>query len=139
MSSNALESQGMELAIGSAASPTVYTHIPEIKSISGPTGSATVIDVTDLDSVAKEKRLGLKDQGQLTLDVNWIPSNAAHAALKAAFDSGDETAFRMTFTDSGTTQWYMRGFVNGLAISNGVDAVLTASVTIELTGDILEA
>lgn len=138
MSSDALESQHMELAIGSAASPTVYTHIPEIKSISGPTGSATVIDTTDLDSTAKEKRLGLKDEGQITLDIHWIPANAAHALLKAAYDSGDETPFRLTFTDTPATIWYARGFVNGLAISNAVDGVTMASVTLELTGAILE-
>lgn len=138
MSANALKSQGMKLEIGSGASPTTYTKIPERKAINGPTGSATVIDTTDLDSVAKEKRLGLKDEGQISFNIHYIPKNVTHAALKAAYDSGNLTPFRLTFTDSPATQWYTNGYVNGFSISNDVDGVTMAAVTIELTGQIIE-
>jgi hypothetical protein len=67
MSSNAIESQGVELKRYNGAS---YDLIPEIKSFTGPGGSATVIDVTDLQSVAKEKRMGLPDEGQLQITSN---------------------------------------------------------------------
>lgn len=74
MSSNALESQGMTIARGDGATPTeVFTTIPEVKSISGPDGSANEIDVTDLSSSAKEFRMGLQDEGNITLDMMFIP------------------------------------------------------------------
>lgn len=138
MSSNALVSQGMTLAIGSAASPTIYTNITEVKSITGPSGNATVIDTTDLNSTAKEKRLGLKDQGQISFDWNYIPTDASHALVKAAFDSGAQTQFRLTFTDTALTKWYFSAFVNGFSMSNAVDGVVSGSVTLELTGSILQ-
>jgi len=85
MSSQALESQGMELKIGDGASPEVFAAISEIKTFTGPGGSATVIDVTDLSSAAKEKRMGLADEGQLSLPLTTFPQipNTPHFALLA--------------------------------------------------------
>lgn len=139
MSSNALESQGMEVQIGNGASPEVFTTISEIKTFSGPSGSATVIDVTDLSSLAKEKRMGLKDEGQLQFTINYIPANAQHAALRAARTSREKTSFKMLFTDSPQTEWDFEGFVLGFSVSGAVDGVVEAQVTIEITGDITES
>ena len=100
MSSAALEAQGMEVKIGNGASPEVFTAIPEIKTFSGPSGSAAVIDVTDLSSAAKEKRMGLADEGQLSFTINYIPSDTQHTALRAARAALTETNFKMVSTDT---------------------------------------
>ena len=85
MSSSALESQGMALYIDRGdVSPTSWTQIPEVKNINFRTGSAAVIDVTDLSSTAKEKRMGLADEGQCTFTLNYRPANGAHAELAQA-------------------------------------------------------
>lgn len=140
MSSQALESQGMVLKISSMTSPVTFTAIPEIKSFTGPGGSATVIDVTDLSSLAKEKRMGLMDEGQLSFTINYIPSDTQHAALRAARASREETDFQLVFTDaSPSTTWDFSGFVTNFAVSGAVDGVVEAQVTIEITGAILES
>ena len=76
MSSNALESQGMAIKRGDGASPEVFTTIPEVRSINGPDGSASEIDVSDLSSTSREFRMGLQDEGSITLDMMFIPGNA---------------------------------------------------------------
>ena len=140
MSSQALEAQGMELRIGDGASPEVFTAIPEIKTFSGPGGSATVIDVTDLSSPAKEKRMGLADEGQLSFTINYIPTNDEHAALRDARATRVETNFKLVFTDdSPSTTWSFGGFVTGFSVSGAVDGVVEANVTIEITGAIQES
>lgn len=140
MSSQALEAQGMELKIGDGASPEVFTAIPEIKTFSGPGGSATVIDVTDLSSQAKEKRMGLADEGQLSFTINYIPTNDEHAALREAREDRAETNFKLVFTDdSPSTTWSFSGFVTGFSVSGAVDGVVEANVTIEITGAISES
>lgn len=139
MSSNALEAQGMEIQRGDSASPTVYTKVPEVKSFSGPGGSASIIDTTDLSSAAKEKRMGLADEGQLQLTINYIPTDTVHAALRQ--DRADRTAtpFKMIFTDaSPATEWTFDAFVTGFAVSGAVDGVVEAQVTLEITGAITE-
>lgn len=140
MSSNALEAQGMLIKIGNGASPQVFTTISEIKTFSGPTGSAAVIDVTDLSSTAKEKRMGLADEGQLSFTINYIPDNTQHALLRTRRASREETDFKMVFTDdSPSTTWSFSAFVTGFAVSGAVDNVVEATVTLEITGSITQS
>lgn len=137
MSVNALPSQGMKLQIGSG-SPLTFNDIPEVISFSGPGGSASVIDTTDLASTAKEKRMGLQDEGQLSFEMNFIPTNAYHALLRAAKASGAKTKFKLIFNDAGNTEWAFDGFVVGVPISGGVDAVVKGNCSIEISGAIVE-
>lgn len=138
MSSNALPSQGMKLQIGTG-SPVSYSDIPEIRSFNGPGGSAAVIDTTDLASTAKEKRMGLQDEGQLSFEINFIPTNVQHVALRAAKASGAVTPFKLIFTDSENTEWSFNAFVLSVPIGGGVDNVVVGTVTLEITGSISEA
>lgn len=140
MSSNALEAQGMTIAIDAYGSPATYTTIDEVKSFNGPNGSAAVIDVTDLSSTAKEKRMGLQDNGQLQMTLNWIPSDTQHAELMAAKADRQTRSFRITFTDaSPATTWTFSAYVTSISIQGSVDGVVEANVTLEITGDITEA
>jgi hypothetical protein len=138
MSSNALDSQGVVISYKSVDSPITYTAIPEVSNIQGPGGQANEIDVTDLDSTAKEFRMGLQDEGSITLDIMYIPGNAAHAALRAARAAQALTGFQIAFTDSPVTLWQFNGFVLGFEISNSVDDVTKASVTIRVSGAVTE-
>ena len=62
-----VESQGTTLGRGDAASPEVFTSIGEVTQIGGPTGSATVIDISNLSSTRREKIMGLPDEGQVNI------------------------------------------------------------------------
>lgn len=141
MSSAALEAQGTLIKIGNGATPTeVFSTIPEIKTFSGPGGSASIIDVTDLSSSGKEKRMGLADEGQLTFTMNYLPDNTYHDALRTARSTREATNFKLVFTDdSPNTTWSFSGFVTGFSISGSVDNVIEANVTIEITGSITES
>lgn len=138
MSSNALESQGMVLKIGNGLSSETFTTIKEIKTFSGPGGSATVIDVSDLSSTAREKRMGLNDEGQLSFTINYIPSDTQHALLRTQRASRDLTSFQLVFTDAGNTTWDFSAYVNGFSVSGAVDGVVEANVTLEISGSITE-
>lgn len=136
MSTSALSSQGVTIAVG-VGSPDLPTTITEVVSINGPSGSATVIDVTDLSSAAKEKTMGLADEGQVTLEINYIPDLAVHETLRLARANKTLKSFLITFTDTAPASWFMfDGYVTGFAVTAGVDQVLKASVTIEITGAI---
>jgi predicted secreted protein len=140
MSVNALEAQGMQIKIGNGASPEVFTAISEIKTFSGPGGSATVIDVTDLSSSAKEKRLGLADEGQLSFTINYIPTNTQHDLLRTNRDARTLTNFKLVFTDdSPATNWSFAAYVQGFSVSGAVDGVVEANITLEITGSITES
>lgn len=133
MSSAALESQGTLLKRGDGGTPTeVFTAIGEITDINGPNGSASVVVVSDLNSVAVEKRMGLPDEGQFTLTLNFLPQDTQHAALRTDRNSRVLRNFEFVFTD--TTVWTFSAYVTGLSISNSVDGTTTGSITLEVSG-----
>lgn len=139
MSANALEAQGLVIKRGDGAVTEAFTAIPEIKTFSGPGGSASVIDVSDLDSTGKEKRMGLKDEGQLQFTINYIPGNAVHAGLRTDRTNRTLRNFQMVFTDTTATTWTFSAYVLGFSVAGAVDGVVEATVTLEISGSITES
>lgn len=139
MSTSALSSQGVTIAVG-AGSPDTPTTIPEVSSINGPSGSATVIDASDLSSTAREKVMGLMDEGQVTLEINYLPDNAVHELLRAARAGKLLKSFVITFTDAAPPVWFrFDAYVTGFAVTVGVDQLVKASVTLEITGAVTKS
>lgn len=136
MSSEALESQGVELQLSDDASPEVFTKIAETVDINQATGQAAVIPTTDLSSTAIEKRMGLPDEGQCTLTINYIPTNAQHSALKAARAARTRKHFKLYYTDSPQTIDTFFAYVLSLPRTIAVDGIITSSITLEIDGPV---
>lgn len=136
MSSTAIIAQGITIA---RMGITAFETIPNVVSFQGPGGQAQVIDVTNLSSTAKEKRMGLRDEGSLSLSLHFDPDNAVHDGLRSDRANRTRQQFRITFTDTIPTVWTFYGYVTQFSVQGGVDAVVEASVTIEIDGDITEA
>src|SRR5690348_12763382 len=100
MTSKAVSAQGTTLEI--SADGTSFTPIKEIKTYSGFDGQASEIDVTNLDSTAKEYRLGLQDFGNLQVDVNIVKSDPGQILVNAAKAAGTVYKFQMTLNDAVT-------------------------------------
>ncbi len=142
MSTSALASQGMTIAVqNTSTSPLSYDTITEVTSIVGPDGSAGEIDVTDLSSSAKSYRRGLPDNGTVSLSIMYIPANTQHAQLFSDFSASTETSryYRISFTDSPATTWTFQAYVSGFSVSNELDGVTTADVSLRIKGTITEA
>lgn len=136
-----VESQGATLSIdeltGSAA-PVVIGNIVSISGLRG--GQATVIDVSNLASTRREKRMGLPDEGQITVELQYDPDNAGQTDLETARDSRTAMTFVITLNDgSPSTTFTFTGYVLTFSTDLGVDQVVTASVTIEITGAVVKA
>lgn len=139
MSDIALEAQGMKIYVGDFGSPENYSNIPEVRSIAGPDGQASWIDTTDLSSTAKEGRPGLKDEGQVRIQIMYNPDNAVHTTLRTAFSTRLKKSFRIEFTDTApTTKWDFPGYVIGFAVRGEVDGAIQADVTIRIADAIVE-
>ena len=134
----AIESQGVVIKV-STGSPSEFVAIGNVTSIKGPGGSASVIDVTNLDSSAKEKLMGLPDEGQITLDINYDPDNATHTTLRAARRARTRCEFNITLTDTTNTVLTFFAYVLGFAMDVAVDQAVKVSVTLEVDGAVTEA
>lgn len=136
MASSAIAAQGIAIARFGA---TTFETIPNVVSFQGPGGQASVIDVTNLASTAKEKRMGLRDEGQLSLTLHFNPDDTVHQGLRTDRSNRTRRQFKITFTDATPVTWTFYGFVTQFSVQGGVDAVVESSVTIEIDGDITEA
>ena len=143
MPSTAITAQGIIIA---SFGDTAFETIPNVVSFQGPGGQASVIDVTNLTSTAKEKRVGLRDEGQLSLSLHFDPDDTVHLGLRLDRSNRARRQYKITFTDTAPaatpaatwTTWTFYGYVTQFSVQGGVDAVVEASVTIEIDGDITE-
>ena len=117
------------------ASAGVYATVDEVIGFSGPGGSAKVIETTNLQSTRKEKRMGLPDEGQFSIDLNYDPADAGQARLFSIRNSQTLGNFRVTYAN-GTIDTFS-GYVLEFTTSGGLDDVLKAKATIEITGAVV--
>lgn len=133
--STALSAQGTGIQIdtGTTGTPNLV-DIVNVSDISGFDGKATQIDVTNLKSRAKERRIGLQDWGSVTLATDINLKEPSHAALLAAKQSGVAKSFTVTLSDTSSIEF--TAFVSAFPISAKVDAVYQGNITLDITGDI---
>lgn len=139
MATAATSSQGVTFKRGNSVggASTVYTLIAEIRSISGPSENAASIDVTSLDSTAKEFIGGLTDGGEVSFEMNFVGSNAQQQGLRADLDSRAKRDFQLTLNDFGSSQATIctfTGVVTAFSMKFGVDNQVSASCTIKMSG-----
>jgi len=114
------------------ATPVTWTGIGNFHDFSGFDGSASELDTTDLSSTAKEFMLGLVDQGQFTININYKSTNTGHVALRAKQVSGAVSNFRLTLPDA--TVVTFNGYVKKFSLAGGVDAIAKSAVDIRISG-----
>ena len=126
----------------SGVNKTIIGHtmaeIGEITGFSGPGISAAVIDVTNLQSTAKEKMVSIQDSGQLSIQINLDPTHDADLHISVQKDLRERThrMWDIRFTDTGTSTpsaVYFGGYVSGWSMAGGLDKQITGDLTIALT------
>lgn len=117
---------------GGTATPVTYTTIAEVKSFSGFDGQASEIDVTSMQSTAKEFRLGLVDEGGFSFEMNQINSDPGQAALRASKNAGTIKSYKLTLPNAEVATF--TAFAKATPTSGGVDSVVTSSVALRISG-----
>lgn len=146
-----LLTKGFELfLLDSADTGNEVRKIADVTGITGlGGGGATEIDTTDLDSTAIEKLNGLENNGDVTLNLKFDPSNAAHITLdglvggtnKRFLLGGSEAATDPTFSSTYTiptdrTTWDWTGPVKSNNFDVNVNDVLRSTAVVGVSGGI---
>jgi hypothetical protein len=125
------------ITIGTAtATPTAWIKVGQMKTIKPSGSSAPDIDVTDLDSTAKEFRTGLRDPGSMTMDNFCLDSDTGQAAILAAFAAQTAKSFKVTYPSGATP---IRTFTASVKkfpeiADISTDGVLTGSIELKISG-----
>lgn len=127
-----VDTTGKALTASGTATTNTFTNIANLKDFSGFDGAASEIDVTNLDSLAKEFHLGIVDPGQFTLNIDYDNANAGHTALRSKQSSGLLSSFKLTLPNASVITF--TGFVKKFSLAGGVDAVAKTAVDIRISG-----
>jgi hypothetical protein len=136
------DSQGSIFSVedGTNSSPLVYVPVDGVTNVRDlRSGSGAEIDITDLSSTAKEFSLGLKDEGSMTLDVIVNRDDAGQSRIIALRNSRLTGLFKITVPTSPNYVITFSGIVTQFPFTLAVDDVIRGSITIRVTGTIVEA
>lgn len=138
--SNAISGFGTLLKIGDGATPIEnFTTIAEVGNISGPALRLETQDVTNHSSPDgwREYVATLLDAGEVTFDLNFIPTDATQGyatGLLKDMTNRVKRNFQLVFPNVGNTTWSFSAYVTGYNTSEPIDDALSASVTLRITG-----
>jgi len=112
------------------------TTIAAIRDISGPSLSLDTIDVTTHDSTGawREFIAGLKDGGEVSLELVFDPDDATQKTLRDDLIARTVNAYSITLTDTSPTVIGFSALVTDFEPSMGVEDELSASATLKVTG-----
>jgi len=122
-------------AASGAADFVIQVPCGEITSIDGPGGSNSEIDVTSMNSTSKEFRNGLRDSGEVSLEMNFVPGDVGQIDLREQ-QAETNTAGNYVMTLSDDTTLSFSAFVRDFRINGAVDDKVSASCTLRVTGDV---
>lgn len=113
----------------------IFTNIAEVKSISGPNTSSQIIDVTHMesDNSTREFLPSLIDPGEISFNVNWLPTNTSHTGLAADQRLRIRRNFQLVFSNTAATTLAFAGYVTAVGITAEIESVLQGAITIKLT------
>ena len=136
---SALAAYGVLLKVGDGETPEVFTAIAEVKDIDGPELEAEMKEVTSHDSPEgwREFIPMLLSGGEVSFDVNFIPTHATHGystGLVSDLVNRRKRNYQLAFPDAGTTTWQFEALVASVKAAGPVEDELGAEVTLQITG-----
>lgn len=136
MATDVIAGIGTLFKIATVASPTNYITVGRVISISGPQISSERIEITTLDSAGgyKEYIGGLKDGGEIQLEVYWKKSDAKQVILRNAVDDGTQLPFQITWPDSPATVCSGTIIVSSFGMNTAANEGVKATISCKLTG-----
>ncbi|RJP54167.1 MAG: hypothetical protein C4583_03290 [Anaerolineaceae bacterium] len=136
MTTNAKIGHGALFKIANEASPEVMTVVGEITSITMPSIGRDPIEATHMQSTEKWREFiaGLKDGGEVSCELNFVPGSEGTTLLLAQLDEDNVTPCEITLPTTPAYDWSFDAIMTGFESEAPVDDKMTATVTFKITG-----
>ena len=125
---------GAAFTSGGTATPVTYSPVANVKDFTGFDGAASEIDVTNMNSTAKEFQLGIVDPGQFSMNIDQDNTDPGQIAMRAKQASRQISNFKLVLPNGNTASF--TGFVKKFGTQGAVDAAVKSSVDIRISGAI---
>lgn len=125
------------------ASPDAWVTVAEVTNITPPNLSRDAQEATHTESTEgwREFIPGLKDAGEVSAELNFVPDSDTTALLMAQFDSATLTTARILFADGDVdaspltcSVWTFSAVLTGFPPEAPVDGKMTATATFKISG-----
>jgi predicted secreted protein len=137
--SNAWWAYGSTFKLGDGASPEVFTAVAEVRDIPGPNLTRDSIEVTNQDSDDgwREYIPGWRDGDSVTIQANWLPSNATQddsTGMLSHFEDDDNHNYQIvTPTAIGITIEFA-GHITGMPLNLPLTEQAQVEFTVKISG-----
>lgn len=136
---NAFAAFGTLLKLGDGGGSEVFTTIAEVRKISGPPFKTDTVDVTHHSSPNATEELlpTLKRTGEITVDVNWVPTDATlsySTGLLKDWYNRTKRNFQLVHANTGATLWAFAAYVVGFSPEFDHAGATTGQFTLKVTG-----
>lgn len=110
-----------------------WTKVGEVMAITPPSDEIDVLDATHMESPDRTREFitGLRDPGEASFEMNFVPGSAGDTALQAVRDAGERIRARITFPNA--VIWTFSAILTGYEPDVPLDDKMTASVTFKVT------
>lgn len=127
---------GTLFKVGDGATSEVFTAVAEVKSIGGPNLTMEMLEATHMESPSgfREWLPSFKDAGEVTLELNFLPSSTSHKGLTTDMAARTKRNCKITWPNTAATIWSFSAYVTAFQPSAGVGDMLSANVTFRITG-----
>ena len=134
---------GAEFWLDNANATPVLTKLAEIISVTLPNSQVEDVDATHMDSPNRRREFvaGLIDDGEGTIEMNYVPNSATDILIRAALADGKTRNYKVSLLQPTGPRWEITGqcIVKGYERNVPIDDRKTASLTIRFTGASAEA
>jgi len=127
----------------SGSPPAGWTTVAEVKGVTPPQISRDAQDATHTESPQgwREFIPGLKDAGQVSIELNFVPDSDATTLLLGTFDLDTPLNARVLFPDGDQvsspltcSSWTFSAICTGFTPEAPVDGVMAATATFKISG-----
>jgi predicted secreted protein len=132
---------GAEFWLDSAGD--VLTQLSEILSVALPNSQVADVEATHMASPNRRREYvaGLIDDGEGTVEMNYVPGSDTDILLRAALADGETRDYKVVLPVADGSTWEVTGdcIVKGYERNAPIDDRMTATLTIRFTGSSSEA
>ncbi len=129
-----VDGYGCQLQRSDMAVAPVFTSIAGVANVGGPDLQRETYDATHHASPEAYREFvgGLRDGGEVSLEIRYDPRE--HDVLAADLDDDVARDYRLIWPAITGAQWDFKGWLTGFSPEGPHDDLLTAEITIKVTG-----
>jgi predicted secreted protein len=118
------------------ASPVAYVTIGEVTNITLPAVSRDAVDATHTESTGgyREAIPGLKDNGEVTIEMNYVHQSASDVLIRAQFALDTLTQCKILFDTSPEDGVSFNAIVTGYEVAAPIEDKVSATLTLKVSG-----